>query len=506
MYEAETYEIILNRMLAAVPSDVDKREGSIIYDALAPAAAELAQMYAELDTNIKLSFGDTASGEFLKLRASEFGVDHLPAIKAQRRGLFYDNVDAPYDVSVGSRFSISGVNFVVLVKELVGQFILECETAGVIGNQDFGTLLPLDYIPGLARAELTDVLVPGVDLETDESLRNRYLTKGRSPSASGNKADYVNWTLEVAGVGGVSVIPVRDGPGTVAIAIINTAKEPAGQTLVDEVQDYIAPPWVNEVEAETMTLSGFGVTIDTTQTDDTGDSVKMVYDVGGAGTITNAALQLLLEQPGIWQARVSAKVDSNVGTSNLLEVGIWNVSANAWAKISPSSLTDAVQTLQADDLVISYADIIQSFYWNGVDELELRVTRLQTDTTTTVWVDQAIYGSSFSKDTGEGKTPIGSKVTVEQATAVTISISATITIASGYNVASVKAAAQQAVADYIRSLAFTDDNDVRWVRIGQAILDTTGVQDYQNLLVNGGTSNIVIGVQEVAVLGTVTFT
>lgn len=499
MYEHLTYEVILNRMLAAVPSDVDKREGSIIYDALAPAAVELVQMYVELDTNIKLSFGETASGEFLKLRASEFGVDKQPATTAQRRGLFYDNMDTPFDVPIGSRFSISGVNFVVLEQEQVGQFVLECETAGVIGNQAFGALIPIDYISGLARAELADVLVPGEDIEKDESLRNRYLTKARSPSAGGNKADYVNWSLEVVGVGGVSVIPVRDGPGTVAISIINTNKEPAGQTLMDEVQNYIAPPWVNEVEAEAMTLGGFGVTID-------GDAVQMVYDVGGPGTITNATIQNILQQPGIWQARVSSKIDSNAEASDLLQVGVWNVSANAWAKISPSSSTDAVQTLQAADLDTSYADITQSFYWDGVDELELRITRLQTDTTTTVWVDQSVYRSAFSQDTGEGKTPIGSKVTVEPATAVTISVSATLTIASGYNTASVQAAAKQAIADYIRSLAFTEDNDVRWVRIGQSILDTTGVQDYQNLLVNGGAANIVVGIQEVAVMGMVTFT
>ena len=39
------YDTILQRMLDNVSSKVDKREGSIIYDAIAPCAAELAQMY-----------------------------------------------------------------------------------------------------------------------------------------------------------------------------------------------------------------------------------------------------------------------------------------------------------------------------------------------------------------------------------------------------------------------------------------------------------------------------
>ena len=41
----ELYEQILKRLLNAVPSDVDKREGSIIYNALSPAALELQQVY-----------------------------------------------------------------------------------------------------------------------------------------------------------------------------------------------------------------------------------------------------------------------------------------------------------------------------------------------------------------------------------------------------------------------------------------------------------------------------
>lgn len=36
-----TFESILSAMLQRVPDTVDKREGSVIYDALSPAAAEL---------------------------------------------------------------------------------------------------------------------------------------------------------------------------------------------------------------------------------------------------------------------------------------------------------------------------------------------------------------------------------------------------------------------------------------------------------------------------------
>ncbi|MFC6553853.1 hypothetical protein ACFQBN_44990 [Cohnella cellulosilytica] len=39
-------------------------EKGIIYDALAPAAAELAQLYIDLDINYNLSYADSAAGDF----------------------------------------------------------------------------------------------------------------------------------------------------------------------------------------------------------------------------------------------------------------------------------------------------------------------------------------------------------------------------------------------------------------------------------------------------------
>ena len=41
MYESQTFDVILKRMLDRVSSSLDKREGSIIYDAIAPTANEL---------------------------------------------------------------------------------------------------------------------------------------------------------------------------------------------------------------------------------------------------------------------------------------------------------------------------------------------------------------------------------------------------------------------------------------------------------------------------------
>jgi len=239
MFEAMSYEEILRRMLERVPDNIDKREGSVIYDACAPAAAELAKLYIQLDAILQLAFGTTSNGDYLALRAADFGVDRQPATPAQRRGLFYRSASAPLDIPIGSRFSAEELNYVAVSKLADGQYLLQCETAGAAGNRYFGPLLPIDYISGLVRAELAEVLVPGEDIESDDALRTRYLHRVRNPSSGGNAADYRDWAMSVAGVGDAKVYPLADGPGSVKVVIVDSDKQPASLTLVTETAAHI---------------------------------------------------------------------------------------------------------------------------------------------------------------------------------------------------------------------------------------------------------------------------
>ena len=48
MYEEQTFDAIMQRMLERIPDTLDKRESSPVYMALAPAAVELASLYVDL--------------------------------------------------------------------------------------------------------------------------------------------------------------------------------------------------------------------------------------------------------------------------------------------------------------------------------------------------------------------------------------------------------------------------------------------------------------------------
>ena len=61
MFEQYDFDTILDRMMSNVSDTLDKREGSVIYDALAPAALEIANYYSALDMVMTEVFADTAS-------------------------------------------------------------------------------------------------------------------------------------------------------------------------------------------------------------------------------------------------------------------------------------------------------------------------------------------------------------------------------------------------------------------------------------------------------------
>lgn len=103
----------------------------------------------------------------------------------------------------------------------------------------------------------------------------------------------------------------------------------------------------------------------------------------------------------------------------------------------------------------------------------------------------------------EEERPVGASVTVIGATEVAININASLTLASGAVIDDVKADIEKGVHAYLDSLAFKD-NLIRYTRIAAVLLDIPRVVDYANLTVNGGTANIEVTNEQVAVLGTVT--
>lgn len=227
-----TYDYILTEALSKVPDNVDKREGSIIRDALSPCCYEAAKHILYLADIIEQTYIETANGLWLDGRVIEGGITRDPATYAKKLGVFKTQLDEPCQISIGQSFSTVGdtiLNYTavqVYANEdgdvVPGSYIMQCNTVGSVGNSYIGRIVPNDYIEKLASAEITTLLYPGEEEESDDSLRERFLANLMKTAFGGNIAQYRQWAKEIPGIGGVQVYPVWAGGGTVKLSIIDT--------------------------------------------------------------------------------------------------------------------------------------------------------------------------------------------------------------------------------------------------------------------------------------------
>lgn len=240
-FTGKTYRALLEAMLDRVPNSLDKREGSMIQTALGAGAYSLEGFYLDLDKVQRGGSIQTAVGEDLDAWSVIANVERYPASPAVRLGVFEPDI-----VPIGARFStIDGgdsVNFTVTSKVGPGEYRLTCETPGVIGSSYTGPILPITSIQGLTLAEITDILVPGDDTETDDALRERIISALRERPFGGNVADYKRVVRAIDGVGDLQVYPTWDGGGTVKLSIIGADWMPASTQLVETVQTAVDPP------------------------------------------------------------------------------------------------------------------------------------------------------------------------------------------------------------------------------------------------------------------------
>lgn len=235
MFESNTAETILERMLERVDNKFDKREGGIIWDSLSPASLEIANLYVAMDMLLDEMFGNSASYYYLIERAAE-------------RGLFPQEATAsvckmtviPIDayISAGNRFNLNNLNYSVIgpIDGETGSYQIQCETVGTDGNQQTGQLLPIEYIEGLETATLTEILIPGEDEEEEEVFRERYYSSFSNKSFGGNKTDYKEKINAIAGVGGCKVLRAWNG----------------GYSPLKMIPSEAVETWFNQQSAETI--------------------------------------------------------------------------------------------------------------------------------------------------------------------------------------------------------------------------------------------------------------
>ena len=106
--------------------------------------------------------------------------------------------------------------------------------------------------------------------------------------------------------------------------------------------------------------------------------------------------------------------------------------------------------------------------------------------------------------------PIGAHLTVVAPTGLTVDISASVLLEDGEDISAVTERFKKNLTNYWLEVGqgATDDYDthlgyIRWVQVGAVLAKTSGVKDYEELMVNGGTVNIAVTQVQFPVTGEV---
>lgn len=255
------YDGTLQSMLSLVPGTVDKREGSIIYNTIAPTAFIISAQTAMLGWVVQNLFLDTAEGEWLDRALLLTGISRKQATKAIKQINTYDSESKPFAVDIGIRFGIDNLTYKIVEQIEIGKYKAECEQAGVNGNAPTGAILPIDNINGLGSAEIVaSPLISARDMESDEDVKKRAISYIREVPFGGNKASYKYDVTLVDGVGECRVFGVDETlvAQKVVLMISDEQGNKASQELINKVQALYS-----HSNPETLAPIGADITVST---------------------------------------------------------------------------------------------------------------------------------------------------------------------------------------------------------------------------------------------------
>lgn len=234
---------ILDEMLGNMPESYQKTIGFPTYDLLAAVSLRMEGTDTAIDEARQQldpeNLHDSALDRYIYPRS---GLERKAATFAH--GSL--TVTGTGTVEQGTLFeSAGGVQFAAAETVAIdgtGEVPVTCCADGTAGNLPAHSVTQMPVtVQGIASCDNPEPIGGGYAEESDSEYYARYLVVLRTPATSGNVYHYVQWALEVAGVGHVKVFPRVQGVNTVDVVIADNAGQPASPALVKSVQDYIDP-------------------------------------------------------------------------------------------------------------------------------------------------------------------------------------------------------------------------------------------------------------------------
>jgi uncharacterized phage protein gp47/JayE len=237
---------IQQRMTAEYEKISDKSaiEGSFSRDLINANSVEFQNAYAEMDLISQAAFSATSWGDYLTMKAAEYGIDRKTATKAIAEVTVHGNKNTV--IPAGSLFQTTdAVQFKTDSQTTTddngdANISVTAVETGKTGNVLANTITKIPMsISGISTVTNVAAAHDGYDEETDDELMERYMLKVRTPATSGNTYHYKQWALSIDGVGAVKIIPLWAGPGTVKVIITDSNHHTASSDLIKAVADYI---------------------------------------------------------------------------------------------------------------------------------------------------------------------------------------------------------------------------------------------------------------------------
>lgn len=228
-----------NDSVARLTTDELRRSDLTVFERVIAGVSH--GLYSAIEYGRKQLFSDTADTSFLERQASIFGLARRQATKAIATVQF-EFANGLVNVPVGTLIQNDSGYQYQTTSALTSEGICTVRAllAGSAYNpQDNAEFTLPSPIAGVLKAKLVQVTTQATDVETDDDLRARVLSRTQNPPRQGTKTDYVAWVQEVEGVGKAWCYPKEDGDGTVTVRFVDTNGDLPDGTLVDKVQAYL---------------------------------------------------------------------------------------------------------------------------------------------------------------------------------------------------------------------------------------------------------------------------
>jgi len=292
--EDATEEHYTELALSAAPPRIDTSEAQMYYDHTKPTAiiaAEITQF--RLPIALQMTFPQFATGKYLEWHGIPYRIYRREAthatglvkLESEKEGRLIPAGTTAYtlgdDVENAKEYLTTDS---VRIED--GQALVQVRAvdSGEIGNTAAGTIVTIEKgfdVSGVMNEPITG----GQKAESDESLRERILSRIGLAPLSGARRDYERWAKEVDGVGNVIVQPLWNGPQTVRVLITDSNNGIANETLIEKVKEYIDPVEYEGL-GEGQAPIGAIVTVDTIEPVEINIEAHIYFENGADPTLT----------------------------------------------------------------------------------------------------------------------------------------------------------------------------------------------------------------------------